>query len=63
MVDVSNFGNFLACLGSLGVLKNVSVIWVWWYILAIPALGREKQEDQKFKVIPSSLVSSGCSMK
>lgn len=46
-----------------GVLKNVSVIWVWCYILAIPALGREKQEDQKFKVIPSYLVSSGCSMK
>jgi hypothetical protein len=30
-------------------LKNTDISWVWWYISVIPALGRLRQEDHKFK--------------
>lgn len=32
--------------------------WLWWYIPAIPALEKRKQQDQKFKVILRHIGSS-----
>lgn len=58
---MSDFGTFLGFLWFLGApeKKKVSVSWVWWQMLAILALERERQEVQKFKVILSFVVTSG----
>lgn len=62
MIDKSSFGTFLGMPWFLGggpqkCLSDLMIDHGW--ILAIPALRKEKQEDHKFKVILSYLVSSG----
>lgn len=31
-------------------LKDKNPSWVWWFMLVIPVLERQRQEDMRFKV-------------
>lgn len=61
MVDMFNFGTFLGLPWFLGTPQKClcDLLMDHGWILSILALGREKQEDQKFTVTLSYLVNSG----
>lgn len=50
----------LSCMHeALGSIPSTTENWTWWYMSEIPALGRWRWEDQKFKGSLASRVSLG----
>ena len=47
----------LACRPGCMLAPQQGLAWVYWYTPVIPAFGRKRQEDQKFQVSLSYIVS------
>jgi hypothetical protein len=54
--DMLSASNYPLRSGTKCVFTNPYASWVWWHASVIPALGRLKQEDDKFEGNLSTLV-------